>query len=179
MAGQRPRYHMHFTLTYSSWLNQVERWFGLITQEAIRRGSFDSVRQLVLQIQRYVEHYNVHKRPFIWTATADSILAKVERVCKVISGTEHEEPLFSISIYATTPNRRARRVIRLISIWLDVAVLDDGQMISAQAGTPQGSVIYNTLHASGIWKPCEIRGSGSSDYWKMCISPLMMPREFT
>ncbi|MBB3011373.1 IS630 family transposase [Cupriavidus alkaliphilus] len=87
--AKRPRYHMHFTPTYSSWLNQVERWFGLITQQAIRRGSFDSVRQLVLQIQRYVEHYNVHKRPFVWTATADSILAKVERLCKVISGTQH------------------------------------------------------------------------------------------
>ncbi|XYJ92298.1 hypothetical protein AEMCBJ_32725 (plasmid) [Cupriavidus necator] len=67
--AKRPRYHMHFTPTYSSWLNQVERWFGLITQQAIRRGSFESVRQLVLQIQRYVEHYSVHKRPFVWTAT--------------------------------------------------------------------------------------------------------------
>jgi transposase len=85
--AERPRYHLHFTPTYSSWLNQVERWFGLITQQVIRRGSFQNVRQLVLQIQRYVDHYNTHKRPFIWTATADSILAKIERLCKAISGT--------------------------------------------------------------------------------------------
>ncbi|MGF6780283.1 hypothetical protein P3T21_005512 [Paraburkholderia sp. GAS334] len=87
--AKRPRYHIHFTPTYSSWLNQVERWFGLITQQSIRRGSFESVRQLVVQIQLYVEHYNVHKCPFVWTATADSILAKVQRLCKVICGTQH------------------------------------------------------------------------------------------
>lgn len=69
---KRLRYHMHFTPTYSSWINQVERWFGLITQQAIRRGSSESVRQLVLQIQRYVEHYNVHKRPFVWTVSIRS-----------------------------------------------------------------------------------------------------------
>ena len=50
--AKRTRHHMHFTLTYSSWLNQVERWFGLITQQAIRRGSFESVRQLISSIQR-------------------------------------------------------------------------------------------------------------------------------
>jgi len=61
----------------------------LITQQAIRRGSFESVRQLVQKIQHYVEHYNVHKRPFVWTATAESILAKIERLCRVISGTQH------------------------------------------------------------------------------------------
>jgi hypothetical protein len=70
--ARRARYHMHFTPTYSSWLNQVERWFGLITQQAVRRGSFESVRQLISSIQRYVDQYNVHKRPFMWTATADS-----------------------------------------------------------------------------------------------------------
>lgn len=87
--ARRARYHMHFTPTYSSWLNQVERWFGLITQQAIRRRSFESVRQLISSIQLYVDQYNVHKRPFMWTATADSILEKIARLCKVISGTEH------------------------------------------------------------------------------------------
>ena len=86
---KHPRYHLHFTPTYSSWLNQVERWFGIITQQAIRRGSFQSVRQLVSNIQRFVEHYNLNKRPFRWTATADSIIAKIERLCKVIYGTAH------------------------------------------------------------------------------------------
>ena len=87
--ARRPRYHLHFVPTYSSWLNQVERWFGLITQQAIRRGSFSSVRDLVKKIDRYVDHYNVHKRPFVWTATANSILQKIERICTAISGTAH------------------------------------------------------------------------------------------
>jgi transposase len=87
--AKHPRYHLHFTPTYSSWLNQVERWFGLITQQAIRRGSFQSVRQLVSNIQLFVDLYNAHKRPFRWTATAESILAKIERLCKVIYGTPH------------------------------------------------------------------------------------------
>ena len=87
--ARHPRFHLHFTPTYSSWLNQVERWFGLITQQAIRRGSFRNVRQLVEKIEQYVAHYNEHKRPFVWTATADSILSKVERICKFINGTQH------------------------------------------------------------------------------------------
>lgn len=85
----RPRYHVHFTPTYASWINQVERWFGLITQRAIRRGSFRTVRELVRRIDAFVTVYNAHSRPFAWTATADSILAKLERLLRAISGTEH------------------------------------------------------------------------------------------
>ena len=84
-----PRYHVHYTPTYSSWLNQVERWFGRITHQAIRRGSFRSVKELIQRIDSYVAHYNLYARPFMWTATADSILAKIERISKVISGTPH------------------------------------------------------------------------------------------
>ncbi len=87
--ARRPRFHLHFTPTYSSWLNQVERWFALITNQAIRRGSFDSVTDLKRKITEFVDHYNQHPRPFMWTATADSILAKLERLCKVINGTSH------------------------------------------------------------------------------------------
>lgn len=87
--ARRPRYHIHYTPTYSSWLNQVERWFGLITQQAIRRGSFRSVADLKRQIEAFVEHYNQHPTPFMWTATADSILAKLERLSKVICETAH------------------------------------------------------------------------------------------
>src|SRR5712692_7774165 len=82
------RFHLHHTPTYASWLNQVERWFALITQQAIRRGSFRSVRELVRKIDDYVTHYNTSNRPFIWTATADSILGKIQRLCKVINGTQ-------------------------------------------------------------------------------------------
>ncbi len=61
--ARHPRYHIHYTPTYSSWLNQVERWFALITQQAIRRGSFRSVRQLVQKIDQYVAHHNLHNDP--------------------------------------------------------------------------------------------------------------------
>jgi len=87
--AQRPRYHMHYTPTYSSWLNQVERWFGLITQRAIRRGSFTSVHDLIQKIEVFVQRYNRSSRPFAWTATADSILQKIARLCSRISGTRH------------------------------------------------------------------------------------------
>jgi len=85
----RPRFHVHFTPTYSSWLNQVEIWFNRITQQAIRRGTFRSVKELVEKIDHYVQNSNRQARPFVWTATADSILGKVERLCKGISGTAH------------------------------------------------------------------------------------------
>src|SRR5580658_7415153 len=83
--ARHPRYHLHFTPTYASWLNQVERWFALITQRAIRRGSFRNVRQLIQQIDDFVTHYNSKTRPFIWTATADSILEKISRICSIIN----------------------------------------------------------------------------------------------
>ena len=72
--ASRPRWHMHFIPTYSSWLNQVERFFALITDKAIRRGSFTSVKQLVQRIDHFVASHNQNAKPFRWTATADSIL---------------------------------------------------------------------------------------------------------
>lgn len=87
--ARRPRYHLHFTPTYSSWLNQVERWFGLITQRAIRRGSFRSVRELIRNIECFIERHNHDPRPFKWTASADSIFEKLTRLSNVISGTAH------------------------------------------------------------------------------------------
>lgn len=85
----RPRFHIHFTPTYSSWLNQVEIWFNIITQRAIRRGTFRSVRDLIQKIETFVEHYNRKCRPFVWTATSDSIFEKLERLSKAIAGTGH------------------------------------------------------------------------------------------
>ena len=85
----RPRFHVHFTPTYASWLNQVELWFNRITQQAIRRGTFRSVKELVEKIDRYVQMSNNHAQPFVWTAAADSIFAKVQRLCERISGTRH------------------------------------------------------------------------------------------
>ncbi len=85
----RPRYHIHFTPTYSSWLNQVEIWFNIISQKAIRRGSFSSVTELKNKIRHFTDCYNPNARPFMWTATADSILHKIQRLCTAISGTQH------------------------------------------------------------------------------------------
>jgi len=85
----RPRVHVHLTPTYASWLNQVEIWFNLITQRAIRRGTFRSVKELVAKIDRFVQHHNSQAQPFTWTATADSILAKIKRLCQYISETGH------------------------------------------------------------------------------------------
>ena len=85
----RPRFHVHYTPTYSSWLNQVEIWFNIITQKAIRRGTFRSVRDLIARIQLFVDRYNRRCHPFSWTATAESILEKLERLSKAIAGTGH------------------------------------------------------------------------------------------
>jgi putative transposase len=85
--AMRERWHVHHTPTYASWLNQVEIWFNLITQQAIRRGTFKSVKELVRKIDKYVEQYNRHPRPFVWTATPESILEKIRRLTKAISET--------------------------------------------------------------------------------------------
>jgi putative transposase len=87
--ADRPRWHMHFVPTYSSWLNQVERFFAIITDKAIRRGSFTSVKELTNKIDSFVNQYNENCKPFTWAATADSILEKLARLCGRITGTGH------------------------------------------------------------------------------------------
>ena len=84
-----PRYQVHYTPTYASWLNQVEIWFNIITQRAIRRGTFRNVKALIANIEEFVSQYNRTSHPFAWTATAESILEKVRRLCQRISGTGH------------------------------------------------------------------------------------------
>jgi transposase len=75
----RPRFHIHFTLTSSSWLNQVERWFAEITRKRIRRGTFRSVRELTKAIHDYIRIYNNNPRPFQWVASASRIIRKVNK----------------------------------------------------------------------------------------------------
>jgi DDE superfamily endonuclease len=77
--AKHPRFHLHFTPTSASWLNLVERFFGLITEDAIRRGVFRSVADLEAAIGAYLDHHNADPKPFIWTAPAADILAKVAR----------------------------------------------------------------------------------------------------
>jgi hypothetical protein len=76
---RHPRFHLHFTPTSASWINQVERFFGLITSDAIRRGVFRSVAELKTAIEAYLEQHNVEPKPFIRTASAADILEKVAR----------------------------------------------------------------------------------------------------
>ena len=72
--------HFHFTPVGSSWINQIETWFGILTRQSIRRGTFASVNVLITQIRNYIDSWNSEARPFTWTATADEILAKVRLV---------------------------------------------------------------------------------------------------
>ena len=82
---RHPRVHFHFIPTSSSWLNLVERWFGEITRDRIRRGTFDSVPALVAAIDDYLTHYNEAPRRFIWTKDADMILDKIARCPKPLT----------------------------------------------------------------------------------------------
>ena len=76
---RHPRFTLHFIPTSSSWLNQVERWFGELTQKAVRRGAFISVAELQAAIEQFLQAWNEAPRPFVWTATIEKIMAKVER----------------------------------------------------------------------------------------------------
>lgn len=75
--ARHPRFQLHFTPTGASWLNQIERFFGLITEERIRRGNFQSVKELEQAIMEYIEAHNADPRPFMWTATAEEIFDKI------------------------------------------------------------------------------------------------------
>jgi transposase len=76
---KHPRFHFHFVPTYSSWLNQVERWFALLTEQALKRGVHRSTRQLEAAIRSFIDAHNKDPKPFIWTKTADQIIAAVVR----------------------------------------------------------------------------------------------------
>jgi transposase len=86
---RHPRYHVHFTPTSGSWLNLVERLFAEVTERCVRRGSHTAVRSLEKALLDYLDRRNRNPKPFVWTASADLILGKVERLCKRISDSEH------------------------------------------------------------------------------------------
>src|SRR5665811_324073 len=87
--AKHPRFHMHFTPTSSSWINQVERWFGYITDQLIRRGSHASVQALEGDIRNWAKGWNEDPKPFIWTKTAEQILESLGRLLTRISGAAH------------------------------------------------------------------------------------------
>ncbi len=78
MAERNPRIHLHFTPTSRSWLNMVEIFFGIITRPAIRLGTFGSVKDLIAAIKTFIDGWNERCEPFVWTKTADEILAKAK-----------------------------------------------------------------------------------------------------
>jgi len=87
--AKRPRFHVHFTPTSASWINLVERWFAALTQKQIRRGAHRSLRELETAIKHYLAVTNASPQPFVWTKTADEILASVARFCARTSETGH------------------------------------------------------------------------------------------
>jgi len=80
--AKRPRWHVHFTPTSSSWINQVERFFALLTQQQIKRGAHRSTKELEAAISAYIQARNENPKPFRWTKSADDILASIERFCR-------------------------------------------------------------------------------------------------
>jgi transposase len=87
--AKHPRFHMHFTPTGSSWINQVERWFGLLAEQKIKRGAHKSVQALEKDVRAWIADWNSHPRPFLWTKTAEEILESLARFCRRISGAGH------------------------------------------------------------------------------------------
>jgi transposase len=87
--ARHPRVHVHFTPTGSSWINLVERWFAALTEKQLRRGVHRSTRELEAAIRRYIDLTNTRPKPFVWTKTADEILASVARFCHRISNSRH------------------------------------------------------------------------------------------
>jgi transposase len=84
-----PRFHMHFTPTYSSWLNQVERWFGLLTDKQLRRGVHKNLLALERDIRAWIAQWNDNPQPFVWTKTADEILERLASYLDRIPGAGH------------------------------------------------------------------------------------------
>lgn len=86
---EHPRFHMHFTPTYSSWLNQVERWFGLLTDKQLRRGTHRSIQALEKDIRDWIKNWNENPKPFAWTKTADEIFERLATYLQRIPGAGH------------------------------------------------------------------------------------------
>ncbi len=97
---------MHFTPTSGSWLNLVEVFFGIITRQAIRRGTFTSVKDLIAAIETFIDAWNDRCQPFVWTKTADEILTKANR--KVTSNTRHQVCYFLLIKSSSGPGKANR-----------------------------------------------------------------------
>ena len=87
--ARHPRFHMHFTPTGSSWINQVERWFGYLTDQMLRRSAHRSVQALEKDIRTWIVAWNEDPKPFVWRKTADEILSSLTKYMNRISGAGH------------------------------------------------------------------------------------------
>lgn len=87
--ARHPRFHVHFTPTYSSWINLVESWFAVLSKRRIRRGSFRSTIQLESAVRSFIDETNVSPKPFVWTKAASDILDSIKRFCQRISDSHH------------------------------------------------------------------------------------------
>jgi len=88
-VANHPRFHMHFTPTYSSWINQVERLFAEVTRDLLERSDHRSVQALEKDLREWMATWNENPKPFIWTKTAEEILASIGRLLKRITGPGH------------------------------------------------------------------------------------------
>ncbi len=84
-----PRFVLHFTPTYASWLNQIERWFAELQRHCLERGVFCSLDELTTALEEWIKLWNEGARPFTWTRTADQIIDRICRYCSRISGPDH------------------------------------------------------------------------------------------
>ena len=90
--ARHPRFHLHFTPTGSSWINQVERWFGYLTEQLVRRGAHKSVQALESAIRTWMDTWNDDPKPFVWTKTADEILDSLSRYLQRVTGSTTPRP---------------------------------------------------------------------------------------
>ena len=98
--ARRPRFHVHFTPTYGSWLSLVERWFAELTNKQIRRGAFRSVPQLKAAIQEFIDAHQVNPKPFVWTKSADEILASIARFAQRTADARAAQPVSRTTVTA-------------------------------------------------------------------------------
>ncbi|WP_354217358.1 transposase [Arthrobacter sp. UYCo732] len=87
--AEHPRFHMHFTPTGSSWINQVERWFGFLTDQLLPAASIKACRPLEKDVSAWIEGWNSDPKPFVWKTTAEEILGSLAKYISRISGAEH------------------------------------------------------------------------------------------
>ena len=107
--AKRPCWHRHFTPTSASWINQVERFFALLTEQQIKRGAHRSTAELEAAIEQYINAYNRDPRPFRWTKSADDILASIDRFCRrTLNVHDKVEPLMHMAPVARVCHQMLR-----------------------------------------------------------------------